>query len=196
MWKLREMGVEGSVYLSRCTLCVPHVCAFMETESRLASVISCSHKTKGNGSHFLLELELSELCAQRRQAMDMLSPCFRLVQLPDLPLPASVLSRACSLLLGPRLQLTYSHRRRARHLLSHTSEVLGFTLPWRSREITCYSDKNQQILVCVCVTRAGCVPRSHRACSLFMGLLSLLSLPQLQQTTQNTEQQWKHSSSV
>lgn len=112
MWKLREMGVEGSVYLSRCTLCVPHTGAFIETKSSQASsaqsVISRSNKTKGNGSHFLLELVLSELCAQRRQAMYtlLLSPCSRLVRLPDLPLPASVLSRACSVLLGPRLQLT------------------------------------------------------------------------------------------
>lgn len=178
------MGVEGSVYLSRCTLWVPHISALIEAKSSLASsaqsVISCSNKTKGNGSHFLSELVLSELCAQRRQAMDMLllSPCSRRVRLPDL-------------LSCPRLQLTKTVSTGLVIYLVTLQRFWVSRLPWRSREFTCYGDKNPQILACVCVTRAGCVSGSHRACS-----LSLLSLPQLQRRTQNTEQQWKHSSSV
>lgn len=59
--------------------------------------------------------------------------------------------------------------RRSHHLLRHTSEVLGFMLPWRSRESTCCGDEDQPascVPVCVSVTGAGCVPVSNRACYL------------------------------
>ena len=62
-----EIGEGETVYLSQSVLCLPLMCAFLKTKSSLAStatsVIYFSNKTKGNGPHFLLELEVPDLYA-------------------------------------------------------------------------------------------------------------------------------------
>lgn len=152
--KLRERGEEEGVYLSQCVLCLPS-CAFIKTKSSLASqalsVISYSSKTKGNGPHFLLELivpDLYALKAQRRKSetagLLWMCPSYRLVWLPGRPpLPASVpLSPSLSSEAGVHRRLRLELWRRSHHSHRHTSEVLDFMLPWRSRESTCCGDKD------------------------------------------------------
>lgn len=160
-----ELGEAQTVYLSQSVLCLPLMCAFIKTKSSLASTatsaISFSNKTKGNGPHFLLELEVPDL-----YAIKLRGGCWRdqvlvwfgcmVIQVCMLPVPLrlSCLRQECAGWSFGAGRIIYSDTLQ-RFWIS--------CCPAGVEKAPVAETRTRKFQVCVCVTRAGCMPVSNRA---------------------------------
>lgn len=143
----------------------PLVCAFIKTKSSLASkapsVMSFSNKTKGNGPHFLLELIVTDLYALKlRGGRARLQTCCRrvpvLVWFGCLAAHHWSVQPAKAGSLAQVASFTQTHFQRFWVSCCPGGAVKAPVMETRTSKL--------QVYVCVCVTRAGCVHVSNRAC--------------------------------
>lgn len=157
--------------------------AFMKTKSSLASssqpIISYSNKTKGNCSHFLLILSCLNSMLGGRNGVTEFSQFWSSLTAKS--------ARIAALSLTSKSIAGYKHGAFSRVALCTLSHFRGYELHvalkqkqnhliywWGTVNFRCVCNQNW---VCACVRQ---------------GLLSVLSVPQLQQRTWNTEQRGKH----